>query len=196
MLSSDATPIRPERICKELTEFLPNDALVISDTGHAGIWTGTMLDLKSPNQSYLRCAGTLGWGLPAALGAKCAVPDRPVICFIGDGGFWYHIGELETAARYGINTVTVVNNNHSLNQEKRGTELAYGGRTSASDEVWHFTDVDFATVAQSMGCFGIRVEKPGELRPALERALASERPVVVDVVSDIEGIAAPAWGPP
>ena len=196
MLSSDATPIRPERICKELTEFLPNDALVISDTGHAGIWTGTMLDLKSPNQSYLRCAGTLGWGLPAALGAKCAVPDRPVICFIGDGGFWYHIGELETAARYGINTVTVVNNNHSLNQEKRGTELAYGGRTSASDEVWHFTDVDFATVAQSMGCFGIRVEKPGELRPALERALASERPVMVDVVSDIEGIAAPAWGPP
>ena len=130
VLNSDASPIRPERICKEITDFLPPDALVVSDTGHSGIWTGTMIELTSPQQSYIRCAGSLGWGFPASLGAKCAAPDRPVVAFVGDGGFWYHIAELETALRYGINTVTVVNNNHSLNQEKRGMERAYAGQAA------------------------------------------------------------------
>ena len=193
MLNSDAVPIRPERICKEITDFLPSDALVVSDTGHSGIWTGTMMDLKSPDQSYIRCAGSLGWGLSAALGAKCAVPERPVLCFSGDGGFWYHVAELETAVRYGINVVVVVNNNHSLNQEKRGTEGTYAGEPGDSDAIWHFTDVNFARVAQDIGCFGIRVEKPGDLGSALEQALASGRPAVVDVASDMEGIAAPPW---
>ena len=193
LLISDASPLRPERICKEITDYLPPDAVVVSDTGHAGIWTGTMMDMKSPEQSYIRCAGSLGWAFPAALGAKCAAPDRPVLCFTGDGGFWYHIAELETALRYGINTVTVVNNNHSLNQEKRGTDRAYAGQPGNSDELWHFRDINFANVAESIGCFGIRVERPGELRPALERAFASGRPTVVDVASDIEVIAPPAW---
>ena len=193
MLNSDATPIRPERICREITDHLPEDALLVSDTGHAGIWTGTMVELRSPGQGYIRCAGSLGWAFPAALGAKCASPERPVLCFTGDGGFWYHIAELETAARYGINTITVVNNNHSLNQEKRATERAYAGQPGNSDEVWQFQDVDFARVAETMGCFGVRVERPAELRPALERAFASGRPAVVDVASDIEGIAAPPW---
>ena len=193
MLNSKDSPVRPERICKEITDYLPPDALLISDTGHSGIWTGTMIDLKSPGQRYIRCAGSLGWGFPAALGAKCAVQERPVLCFTGDGGFWYHIGELETAVRYGINTVTVVNNNHSLNQEKRGDEAAYAGQPGNSDELWHFTDVDFARVAQAIGCFGIRVERPEDLRPALEQAFASGRPAVVDVVSNIDGIAPPAW---
>ena len=193
VLTSDASPIRPERICKEITDFLPPDAVVVSDTGHSGIWTGTMIELTSPQQSYIRCAGSLGWGFPASLGAKCAVPNRPVVAFVGDGGFWYHIAELETALRYGINTVTVVNNNHSLNQEKRGTERAYAGQAGNSDEVWHFLDVDFSKVAESIGCFGARVERPAELAPVLEAALASGKPAVIDVASDIEGIAAPPW---
>ena len=191
--NSEAVPIRPERICRDLSRFLPSDALVVSDTGHAGIWTGTMMDLTHPEQSYIRCAGSLGWGPPAALGAKCAVPERPVVCFTGDGGMWYHIGELETAARYGINAVIVVNNNRALTQEKRGTERAYAGQPGNSDELWHFLDTDFAQVARSMGCFGVRVEKPGDIQSAVEAALASGKPAVVDVVSDIEGIAAPAW---
>ena len=194
LVSSDASPVRPERICKEITDYLPSDALVVSDTGHSGIWSGTMIDLKAPEQSYIRCAGSLGWGFPAALGAKCAAPKRPVLCFTGDGGFWYHIAELETAARYGINAVIVVNNNHSLNQEKRGDEEAYAGQPGNSDELWHFLDVDFARLAQATGCFGIRVERPGELRSALEQAFASGKPAVVDVASDIDGIAPPAWG--
>ena len=124
LLISNAVPIRPERICRELQEALPSDALLISDTGHAGGWTGTMIDLNHPDQRYLRCAGSLGWAFPAALGAKCALPDRPVVCFTGDGGFWYHLAEMETAVRCGINTVTVINNNRSLNQDRPGVDRA------------------------------------------------------------------------
>ncbi len=194
-VNSDGAPMRPERLCKEVSDFLPSDSILVSDTGHAGIWTGTMLDLNHPSQSYMRCAGSLGWGFPAALGAKCAAPERPVVCFTGDGGFWYHLTELETALRYGINTVTVVNNNHSLNQEKRGNEVTYGGQTPGSDELWMLSDVDFARVAESMGCFGTRVENPNEMQSALEQALASGKPAVIDAVSDIDGIAPRAWAP-
>jgi acetolactate synthase-1/2/3 large subunit len=192
---SDASPIRPERLCTELTAWLPNDAVLVTDTGHSGIWTGTMVDAKDPNQRFLRCAGSLGWAFPAAIGVKCALPDRPVICFTGDGGFWYHFGELETAVRYGINTVTVVNNNHSLNQEKRGNERYYGGEPGNVEELWVFPDTDFSKIAEDMGGFGIRVHHPGEIQGALDKAVASGKPAVVDVVSDINGIAPRAWTP-
>ena len=129
------------------------------------------------------------------MGAKCALPDRPVICFTGDGGFWYHMSELETALRYGINAVIVVNNNHSLNQEKRSNDRLYAGQPGNPEELWHMLDVDLAKLAQSIGCFGIRVDQPGQIQSALEQAIASGKPAVVDVVSDIEGIAPPAWRP-
>jgi acetolactate synthase-1/2/3 large subunit len=188
--NSEASPVRPERICKEITGLLPDDAILVSDTGHSAAWTGTMVDLTHPGQSFIRCAGSLGWAFPASLGAKCAAPDRPVICFTGDGGFWYHLSEMETAVRAGINTVTVVNNNHSLNQDKASTDLVYKGQTGLNpDEGWMFTEVDFAQVAESMGLYGIRVERAGDIRGALERALASGRPAVVDVATDIEAFA-------
>ena len=191
--NSDELPMRPERLCKELTDLLPSDAVLVSDTGHSVIWTGTLLDLTSPDQSYIRCAGSLGWGLPAAIGAKCAVPDRPVICFTGDGGIWYHLTELDTALRYGINTVTLVNNNASLNQEQNLNETVYGGRQPGSDELWMLTNADFAKIAESMDCFGIQVNKPGELGSALEQALEAGKPAVIDVKTHIEGIAPLAW---
>ena len=195
LANSDAVPMRPERLCKEITDFLPDNGMLVSDTGHSGIWTGTMVDLNHPNQRFLRCAGSLGWAFPAALGAKCADPDRTVVCFTGDGGFWYHLSEVETAVRYGINTVTVVNNNHSLNQEKQGNERAYEsvGFTGNSDELWVFPDTNFAKLAEDMGGFGIRVEDPADLQDAMAQAAASGKPAVVDVVTDIEGIAPRAW---
>ena len=195
LLRSDAVPIRPERLCREITEFMPPDAILVSDTGHAGIWTGAMIEITRPGQTYLRCAGSLGWAFPAAMGAKCAAPDRPVICFTGDGGFWYHVGELETAARFGIHTVTVINNNRSFNQCRDAFEGASGGRDRGSDDLWVFEDVNFAEVAKSMGCKGIRVENPSEIRPALERAVAADGPVVVDVATDIDAMAPTAYVP-
>ena len=195
--NSEAVPIIPERLCSELTKFLPSDAMLVSDTGHAGIWTGSMVDLNHPGQGYIRCAGSLGWGLSAAMGAKCALPDRPVVCFSGDGGFWYHIGELETAVRNNINLVTVINNNSALSQDQRGDFRAYQGlEGGAPEELWRFNDTNFAQVAESIGCFGIRVERPGDLPGALEQALAANRPAVVDVVTDqLDSLAPVPWSP-
>jgi len=122
------TSLRPERLCKEVTEALPSNGILVADTGHSGIWTGTLVDITHSDQTYLRSAGSLGWAFPASLGAKCAAPDRPVICFTGDGGFYYHLGELETALRCGMHTITVVNNNASFGQEMKWVHSSYGTR--------------------------------------------------------------------
>ena len=195
--NSEAVPIIPERLCNELTKFLPEDSILVSDTGHAGIWTGSMVDLNYPGQGYIRCAGSLGWGLPGAIGVQCAAPDRPVVCFTGDGGLWYHIGELETAVRYNIPVITVVNNNRGLMQNKRGDDRGYANVDGAdSSELWQFNDVDLAKVAESIGALGIRVDRPGDIQSALEQALASGRPAVIDVVTDPHDSESPVpWAP-
>jgi acetolactate synthase-1/2/3 large subunit len=190
LLDSDVTPMRPERLCRELTELLPPDTLLVSDTGHAGMWTGGMLDLNKPGQGYIRAAGSLGWGLPAALGAKLALPDRPVMLFSGDGGFWYHIAELETAVRWNIGAVLLVNNNRSLNQEMDIYTDAYGGELRGRHgELWQFRDTNFVEVARSLGADGVRVEKPSELAGALEQAFSAKAPFVVDVVTEMTATA-------
>jgi acetolactate synthase-1/2/3 large subunit len=190
LLTSDAVPMRPERICAELTKHVPENGIVVVDTGHAGMWMGGMYDLTGPNQSYMRSAGHLGWAFPAGLGAKCGAPERPVVVFTGDAGFWYHIGEVETAVRWRMNTVTVVNNNASGNQSKRGFDRVYGGKqTEQALELWTYTKVNFARIAEDMGAIGIRVEKPAEFAPALNRALTADRPVIIDVVTDIDALA-------
>jgi acetolactate synthase I/II/III large subunit len=189
-LASDAVPVRPERLCAELTRCMPEDAIVVVDTGHAGMWMGGMFDLTRPGQSYMRSAGHLGWAFPAGLGAKAACPDRPVVVFTGDAGFYYHLAEVETAARWGLNTVTVVNNNGGGNQSKRGFDRAYGGtQTEQARELWTYRPVNFARVAENLGALGLRVERPADIAPALDRALAANCPVVIDVATDIEAIA-------
>ena len=189
-LTSDAVPILPERLCHELTRHMPDDAIVVVDTGHAGMWMGGMYDLTSPRQSYMRSAGHLGWAFPAGLGAKCACPDRPVVTFTGDAGFWYHIAEIETAARWNINAVTVVNNNGGGNQSKRGFDRVYGGKqTDKAREMWTFSKVNFARIAEDMGALGIRVEQAAAFPAALAQALAADRPAVIDVVTDIDALA-------
>ncbi len=189
-LTSEAMPIRPERLCHELTRHVPDDAIIVVDTGHAGMWMGGMFDLTSARQSYMRSAGHLGWAFPAGLGAKCACPDRPVVTFTGDAGFWYHIAEVETAARWNINAVTVVNNNASGNQSKRGFDRVYGGKqTEKARELWTFSKTDFARIAQDMGALGIRVEQASAFPAALAQALAAQRPAVIDVVTDIDALA-------
>jgi acetolactate synthase-1/2/3 large subunit len=117
-----------------------------------------------------------------------------VLCFTGDGGFYYHATELETAARYGINAVILVNNNFSLNQDERPFAAAYGGKQHEGLEMWQFSkETDFVKLAESLGCAGIRVENPAQLKPALRNAFAAGRPVVLDVRTDITAMAPRAW---
>jgi acetolactate synthase I/II/III large subunit len=197
MRQSDAIPMRPERICKEITEALPADGVLVSDTGHAGMWTGQMVDITRPGQRYIRCEGSLGWGLPGAMGVKCALPDRPVVLFTGDGGLYYHMTELETAARHNINLVVVINNNSSLNQEIPLVNAAYKEkRDTKSGEMWRFSkNADLARVAEAFGCAAFRVEKPAQLKELLPRAFAMGKPVVLDCISEEQALAPTAWQP-
>ena len=189
-----ATPIRPERLCAELTEWLPQDAIMVVDTGHAGMWMASMFELTSEKQRFIRSAGHLGWAFPAGLGAKCAAPQRPVVSFTGDLGLWYHIGDIETAVRCRINAITVVNNNHSGNQSRRGFAIAYEGAPSErSRELWVHREVDFAAIARGIGALGIRVDDPNDIRGALDEALAAQQPTIIDVATDIDAAAPLAW---
>jgi acetolactate synthase-1/2/3 large subunit len=197
MMKSDAVPMRPERICREVAQALPANGVVVSDTGHAGMWSGQMIDLTKPGQRYIRCEGSLGWGLPGAMGVKCALPGQPVLCFTGDGGVYYHLTELETAARHGINLVVLINNNSSLNQEIPLVKAAYKEkRDERSGEMWRFRkDADLAKVAQALGCAAFRVEKPAELKDLLPKAFAMNKPVVLDCISEEQALAPTAWVP-
>jgi acetolactate synthase-1/2/3 large subunit len=191
----DTAPVTVERLCAEITKALPPDGVLVADTGYSGIWTGTMIDLNGAGQTYLRAAGSLGWAFPAALGAKCAAGDRKVVCFTGDGGFYYHLAELESARRYGIATVVVVNNNSGFGQNLTGVRRISGNRPSRGEELIRFGPTDFTKVADSFGVRGIRVEHPGDIAPALSEALAANEPVVIDVVTDLEPRAPEAWAP-
>jgi acetolactate synthase-1/2/3 large subunit len=178
--NSDAVPIRPERIGKELGDWLPSDATLVVDTFHAALWTAQMARMKA-GQTYLRCGGSLGWAFPATLGAKAALPDKPVIGFAGDAGFYYHMAEMETAARLRLNIVMVVNNNYSG-----------GVAESAAFE----RSVNFAKVAEAMGCVGFRVDKAADMRQALDKALASGRPAIVELLGNAAIRAKRGWVPP
>ena len=189
--------MRPEEIAAEITAALPQDGILVSDTGHSGMWTAQMVEFRHPDQRYIRCAGSLGWGLPGAMGVQCAAPDRKVVLWCGDGGLYYHLAELETAARYGINLIVVCNNNSSLSQEYRLVVAAYGGKLGPNwREINGFLDTDFSKVAESLGCVGLRATTRGEFREAFGKALSLARPVVIDAVADATAMAERAWVPP
>ena len=143
LLASDDTPIRPDRLCAELSAALPKDAILVADTGYSGIWTSTLIDLDGAGQTYLRAAGSLGWAFPAALGAKCAAPGRKVVCFCGDGALYYHLTELETARRRGIAVTLIVNNNSGFGQGWPNLLRQQGNKPGDPAEMLRFGPTDF-----------------------------------------------------
>lgn len=179
LMNSDDTPIHTERLCKEISEALPDDAVLVSDTGYAAVWSATLLRMKK-SQKYIRAAGSLGWGLPGAMGVKCAT-DRPVVCFTGDAGLSYYISEYETAVRCGINFVTVINNNSCLLQIAPDMNQVYGDDIEGAKERYTYPDIDYCGVAASYGCWTKKVEDPADIGPAIKEALACGRPAVIDV---------------
>lgn len=191
--ADNSVPIRPERLCTVLGECLPENAILVTDTGYSSQWTGTLTDLLHSSQRYYRASGSLGWGFPASLGAKCAAPDVPVVCFTGDGGFMYHMPELETALRWNLHTITVVNNNSCLAQGARSINAAYEGRNGNKEEIFHYHPMNFAKIAEAMGCIGIRIERIEDFPAAFQEALQAGSPVVIDVVTDGEALAPLPW---
>ena len=189
--TSGAVPVRPERLFRMVGEELADDGVVVGDTGHVGAWSARHLRLTG-RQAVVRAAGSLGWGLPAALGVKSACPDREVMCVTGDGGFFYHVAELETARRYGLNVIVVVNNNTSLNQEQFLWELD----AADQDKNWRFHDTDLVAIARGFGCHAARVDDPDDFAAALDKARASGLPALLDVRTDSAVMAPKSYGPP
>jgi acetolactate synthase-1/2/3 large subunit len=194
-LASNAAPIWPNRLCAEITRALPQDGILVADTGYSGIWTSTLIELNGAGQTVLRAAGSLGWAFPAALGAKCAAPHRKVICWSGDGAIYYHLTELETARRRGNAVVLVINNNSGFGQGWPNIQRQQGNRPGDVAELVRFGPTNCAEVARVFGLRGIRVEDPAQIAPALRDALASDETVVVDVATDINCRAPEPWLP-
>ena len=188
---SDATPILPHRLMAELDRVLTPEAVVVADASFATVWMANYLTAQRRGMRFLspRGLGGLGWGFPAALGAKLAAGERPVFAICGDGGFGHMWVELETAARLGINVVLIVLNNQQLSYQVLVEDRLFGGGHSPGA---NFRAVDHAAVARAAGCLGIRVESPAAIRPALDEALAADGPVLLDVVTD--GVVAPPVG--
>lgn len=163
----------------------PGDVLV-ADTGYMAAWAAALFPIQSAGRTFLRAAGSLGWALPAALGATLGA-DARVACLVGDGGVGYNLLELETAARAGIPTLVIVLNNRSLAFEYHEQRYQWNGQVIP--EANDFTDIDYAAVARELGAGGRRVTDPADLLPTMREALASGKPWLIDAIVDKEAIA-------
>lgn len=161
-----------------IREVLPRDGFLVDEISQMGFAAMLAFPVYEP-RSFVTSGhqGTLGFGFPSALGVKVAFPQRPVISITGDGGFMFAVQELATAVQYNINLVTLVFNNHSYGNVWRDQQQLFGGRLLGSELV----NPDFVKLAESFGVAAARVDSPARLRPALERALAAGRPMLIEV---------------
>jgi acetolactate synthase-1/2/3 large subunit len=180
-LRDERTPLHPMRLYGELAQVLDRDAIVIGDGGDFVSFAGRVVDSYEPG-CWLDPGpfGCLGSGPGYALAAKLAHPDRQVVLLLGDGAFGFSGMEFDTLARHGVAVVAVVGNNGIWALEKHPMEFLYGYSVAAELR----PETRYDEVAKALGCEGELVRTPSELRPALERALASGRPSVVNVLTD------------
>jgi acetolactate synthase-1/2/3 large subunit len=172
--NSNVAPILPQRVIKAIHQAVTNDTIVTCDAGENRIFMTHYYQTKGPG-TFLQPSGVggMGYAIPAALAAKLIYPQRQVMAVSGDGGFAIGMNGLMTAIEERVPIVSVVFNNGALGWVKHGQ----GERNIACD----FANFDHAGIARAMGCGGIRVEQPNQLAPALQEALASDKPCVVDV---------------
>jgi acetolactate synthase-1/2/3 large subunit len=175
---SDEQPIHMARVLRELQRALPPDGIVVADGGFAAHWSALLFDVTTVGRTYIANRGhaAIGYGLPGAIGARLAAPDRPVVALCGDNGFAMAVAELETAKRAGAPVVCLVVNNGTLGYVKALQHGLYADRFVSVD----FLDVDYAAVARGFGCAGALVEDPRDLQDVLRDALRSEVPYVID----------------
>ncbi len=186
---SDSLPLKPQRVYHELRPVLPRNTIVALDAGAAASHAYNLLDFYQP-RTFISPGdlGCVGAGFPSALGAKLACPDRPVVCLCGDGGFLMTGQDLETAVRERIPVVTVVMTNNCWGSEKAYQKYFFNERYVGAD----FTNPRFDEYARLFGAQGLRAEKPEELRPALEKALAANVPTVLEIPIDPDELPFPA----
>ncbi|HIJ00608.1 MAG TPA: biosynthetic-type acetolactate synthase large subunit [Candidatus Methanomethylophilaceae archaeon] len=171
-------PISPRKVIFELNRILPQDAIIVTEVGQCQMWAAHFLEIRD-QRTFVTSGGlgTMGFGLPAAIGAKFAAPDRKVIDIAGDGSFMMVCQELATASKENIPVAVVLMNNTRLGMIKQHQRIFYGNRLTAQD----LSGVDMVKLAEAFGAEGIRVDDYRDLVPALETALESEGPVLVDI---------------
>jgi acetolactate synthase-1/2/3 large subunit len=193
--ASDQFPMRPERILADVRAVLPRDAIITTDVGWNKNGVGQQFDILTPG-SILTPGGfaTMGFGAPAALGAKVAAPERVVVSLVGDGGFGQNPALLATAFESDIAVVWVVMNNRAFGTIA-GLQKAHFGTTLGTvfEKDGQPYSADFAAVARAYGVDGERVESADGFRPALERAVASGRPYVLDVSMENAPVPTAGW---
>ncbi|MFZ3562425.1 MULTISPECIES: thiamine pyrophosphate-requiring protein [unclassified Streptomyces] len=184
-----ADPINPEHVARALDPLLPDDVILTSDSGSAANWYARHITMRGTMRGSLSgTLATMGCGVPYAIGAKYAHPDRPVVALVGDGAMQMNgLAELITAAKYrhrwsDQRLVVGVFNNHDLNQVT--WELRAMGGSPSFVPSQELPDVDYAAFARQLGFTGIRVEKPGDVTEAWRAALAADGPAVVDFRTD------------
>jgi thiamine pyrophosphate-dependent acetolactate synthase large subunit-like protein len=182
-LEDPRSPLHPVRVYKELGEVLDRDAIVVGDGGDFVSYAGRFVDTYEPG-CWMDPGpfGCLGAGPGQAIGAKVAHPDRQVCLLLGDGAFGFAGMEFDTMARHGLGVVGVMGNNGIWALEHHPMKFLYGYSVAA--ELRPGTRYD--QLVESLGCEGILVREPGELKPALERAFGSGRPTLVNVLTDPE----------
>ncbi len=174
--------IMPQQVIEEVWDITRGDAILTTDVGQHQMWAGQHYQHVEPRR-WLTSGGlgTMGFGMPAALGAQIAAPDDLVVCISGDGSIIMNIQELTTLKTERLNVKTVILNNNWLGMVRQWQELLYEERYSASDL---HDNPDFAKIAEAFGVRGITVSHPDELRPALEEAFDYDGPVVMDIHVD------------
>ena len=182
-LDDDRSPLHPVRIYRELGEVLDRDAIVIGDGGDFVSYAGRYIETHQPG-CWMDPGpfGCLGAGPGQAIGAKCAHPDRQVCLLLGDGAFGFAGMEFDTMARHGLGVVGVMGNNGIWALEHHPMKFLYGYSVAAELR----PETRYEQVVEALGCDGILVREPGELRPALEQAFSSGRPTLVNVLTDPE----------
>ncbi|WP_414734125.1 acetolactate synthase catalytic subunit [Bordetella pseudohinzii] len=188
---SAASPIRPERLMREIDRLLTPETLVVADASYSSIWVANCLRARGVGSRFITPRGLagLGWGLPMALGARVARPEAPVICLVGDGGFAHAWAELETAVRMKLPVVLVVLNNGILGYQKHAENIKFGAYTDACE----FAPVDHAAIARAVGARGQRIEQAHDLAPALQEALKAGTVTLLDVVTDPNAYPPVTW---
>jgi len=189
--SSSARPIMPQRLCKEVREFLPRDTIVVIDGGDMSIWGLTYLRAYFPRHLILSPGihmEHLGAGVPVAMGAKLACPEKKVLLLTGDGSFLFNGKEIDTARRHDIPIVCVIGNDCAMGMDMHEQIIAYGKERVIATKLSPNTRYD--KYAQAFDCYGELVTDPTEIKPALKRAFESGLPAVLDVrTASVETVA-------
>ncbi|WP_458405733.1 acetolactate synthase large subunit [Methanobrevibacter sp.] len=183
-VSYDDVPLKPQSVIKEIAEVLTADSILTTDVGQNQMWAAHFYDTQKPRKFISSGGlGTMGFGFPAAIGAKIACPEDPVVSLNGDGGFLMVCQELATIREYDLPVIAIVLENRTLGMVYQWQSLLYNERHS---QTLLGNSPDFVKLAESFGVNGVRITKPGETKEALTKAIKDNEPVLLNVVIDSE----------